>query len=114
LISFPITGSLVDFDLWDDIKTLKDIPILLTSGEYDIVRPVTVNALYKALPLSEKVLFPGSGHASIFDVTAQLLDTVNGFLERVGFSETDQKIVFIPKRSGETKMTIPRTFLRYM
>jgi pimeloyl-ACP methyl ester carboxylesterase len=92
LISFPITGSLVDFDLWDDIKTLKDIPILLTSGEYDIVRPVTVNALYKALPLSEKVLFPGSGHASIFDVTAQLLDTVNGFLERVGFQRRTKRL----------------------
>jgi len=49
LISFPITGTLVDFDLWDDIKTLEDIPILLTSGEYDVVRPVIANALYKAL-----------------------------------------------------------------
>mmetsp|Transcript_32355 Transcript_32355/g.58508 ORF Transcript_32355/g.58508 Transcript_32355/m.58508 type:complete len:86 (-) Transcript_32355:5-262(-) len=39
--------------------------------------------------------------------------TVNGFLERVGFSQTVQKVVFIPKRPGETKMTVPRRFLRH-
>lgn len=62
-----ITGTLVDFDLWEDIENgaLNNIPILLTSGGFDVVRPVTVNALHEALPLSEKVQFPDSGHASV-------------------------------------------------
>lgn len=113
---FNITGTLKNFDLWDDIYNgaLKDIPVLLTSGKYDVVRPVTVGALFDALPLSEKVVFPNSGHASVFDATGDLLNTVDSFLERVEFTETEEGISFVPKRPGEKEETAPQAVLQYV
>ena len=112
---FNVTGTLKDFDLWPDIKdgALNDIPILLTSGEYDMVRPVTLNALYETLPLSEKILFPNSGHASLLDATEELLNAVDSFLARVELAEMDEQIVFIPKRPGEKEDTPGAAVLQY-
>jgi len=113
---FNVTGTLKDFDLYPDIKhgALNGIPILLTSGKYDMVRPATVNALYEMLPLSEKVLFPNSGHSSVNDATEELLNTVESFLHRVEFTETNEKVVFIPKRPGEKMETPTGAVLQYV
>jgi L-proline amide hydrolase len=110
------TGTLRDFDLWPDIKNeaLNDVPTLLTSGRFDMVRPVTVNALFKQLPLSERVLFPYAGHDTIFDATEELLNTVASFLTRVEFAETDEQEVFVPKRPGEEKASFPAAALQFV
>lgn len=114
---FNITGTLKDFDLWPDINdgaAFKDIPTLLISGEYDMVRPVTVDAMYERMPLSEKILLLGAGHASIFDDTEELLNAVDSFLDRVEFAETDEQIVFVPKRPGEEKETFSNAVLQFV
>lgn len=54
---FNMTGTLASFDLCDDIGALKHLPVLLTTGEFHMVRPIVVHSLYKALPLSERFCF---------------------------------------------------------
>lgn len=111
-----MTGTLKDFDLWPDINNgaLKDIPILLTSGQFDMVRPVTVDALHKQLSLSETILLPTSGHISIMDATEELLNAVDDFVGRVEFAEADEQIVFVPKQSArEKEESVPVATLQY-
>jgi proline-specific peptidase len=77
------TGTLAEFDVLDRLQELKTLPVLLTSGGYDYVRPQTVDKMYDLLASSEKAFFPHSGHVTLFDVTGELLETMEDFMHRV-------------------------------
>ena len=79
----PPTGTLKDFDMYPHLHKLDTIPILLTSGEYDMIRPKTIEKMKNVLPLSETQLLKDSGHSSLGDVTQDLLNTVSNFIHRV-------------------------------
>lgn len=85
------TGTIKDFDVYPHLTNNKNggggrlskMPVLITSGEFDMVRPKTVQKLHECLPLSETALFPHSGHITVGDVTGKLLMTIADFLHRV-------------------------------
>jgi proline iminopeptidase len=105
---FNITGTLKTFDLTPFLRDmLSNMPTLITCGEFDLIRPVTVNAMHQAMPLSETKIFAGSGHLSLFDATGELLDTVDDFLVRVEESIATN-IKFKPRQSMENKRTWTR------
>lgn len=56
---FPEEGQ-----LWRDVDRLKDIPITLVNGRYDVIcPPITAYRLHERLPNSKLVIVERAGHA---------------------------------------------------
>jgi len=79
---FTLSGVLGDFDILDRLKEIE-VPVLLTHGIYDTMRPSTVKTIEKKLKYAERVLLPHSGHVSMIDDTELMNDVVSDFLTRV-------------------------------
>lgn len=98
--SFPPTATLSDFDVFPQLHRIADakIPTLITSGEYDTVRPQTAAKIHaKYLPsISEWVLIKNSGHTTILDEPGVLLDSIIDFFSRVEQTEGTEA-GFVPK-----------------
>lgn len=61
-----------------------NVPVLLTHGKYDTMRPSTVKSIQDQLRVpSERVLFPHSGHVSMIDDPELMNDAVASFIRRV-------------------------------
>ena len=85
LTSIPFTcysGVLGDLDLTSRLPELS-VPVLLTHGKYDTMRPSTVKAMQDQIPISERVMFPHSGHVSMIDDAGLMNDVVASFIHRV-------------------------------
>jgi proline iminopeptidase len=58
--------------LWRDVDRLKDIPIILVNGRYDVIcPPITAYRLHKRLPKSKLIIVERAGHALWEDGTYQ-------------------------------------------
>lgn len=79
---FTFGGVLGGFNTTPRLHTI-DIPVLLTSGEYDTMRPPVVDALYREIPLVEWFLFNHSGHVTMIDDAGWMNSVVDDFLSRV-------------------------------
>ncbi|KAK1737373.1 alpha/beta hydrolase family protein [Skeletonema marinoi] len=79
---FTISGVLGDLDLTSRLPELS-VPVLLTHGKYDTMRPSTVKAIQDQIPISERVMFPHSGHVSMIDDAGLMNDVVASFIHRV-------------------------------
>eukprot|EP00747_Dinoflagellata_sp_TGD_P209562 gnl/TRDRNA2_/TRDRNA2_82944_c1_seq1.p1 gnl/TRDRNA2_/TRDRNA2_82944_c1~~gnl/TRDRNA2_/TRDRNA2_82944_c1_seq1.p1 ORF type:complete len:279 (+),score=48.97 gnl/TRDRNA2_/TRDRNA2_82944_c1_seq1:56-838(+) len=79
---FAIGGVLEYFNLTARLHEIE-VPVLLTSGTYDTMRPPVVRAMLRELPRAEWHIFPHSGHASMIDDAGEMNDVVAAFLERM-------------------------------
>ena len=79
---FTFGGVLGGFNTTPGLSTIN-IPVALTSGEYDTMRPPVVDAIYREIPLSEWTIFNHSGHVSMIDDAGWMNDVVDDFLLRV-------------------------------
>jgi hypothetical protein len=79
---FTFGGTLAHFNTTPDLPSL-DVPVLLTSGTYDTMRPPVVEALYRSIPKVEWIIFQHSGHVSMIDDAGLMNDAVDDFLNRV-------------------------------
>ena len=77
------TGTLKDFDVIPQLSKLVDIPMLLTVGEFDTVRPPTVEKMRQILPKAELVRVPGAAHVTWVDAADDLLRSISDFWQRV-------------------------------
>jgi proline iminopeptidase len=77
------SGTMKDFDVLPRLRELAAIPILLTYGEFDVVRPPTVEKMKKALIKSEVVRLAGAAHVTWVDATGDLLRSISDFVNRV-------------------------------
>ncbi len=59
------------------------IPVLLTHGKFDTMRPSTVKTMQDQIKISERVFFPHSGHVSMIDDPGLMNDAVADFIHRV-------------------------------
>jgi hypothetical protein len=75
LVSSPVS--------FDRLSELEDLPILLTHGQYDTMRPAVVHTMYDAIPLAEKYLLKKSGHVSMIDEPLEMNNAIADFLNRV-------------------------------
>lgn len=79
---FTLSGVLGDYDVTERLHEI-DVPVLLTHGVYDTMRPSIVKTMEKELKYPERVLFPHSGHVSMIDDPEMMNDAVNDFVQRV-------------------------------
>lgn len=92
---FAISGTIAHFNMTGRLHELKRIPVLLSSGQYDTMRPATVDALYQQLELSERLLLEKSGHTSMIDEPGPMNDAIASFFDRV--EESLSNPPFVPK-----------------
>jgi len=82
------TGTLKHFDGYAQLAEIgDDVPILLAAGEYDVVRPSTLEKMGSMLRRSEVVYIPASGHFLPNDNAGALNDRTRDFLQRVDANE---------------------------
>ena len=89
---FAIAGVLGDLNITHRLHELRDLPVLLTHGKYDTMRPAVVQAMFNAIPLAEKFLLEKSGHVSMIDEPGKMNDAIAEFFDRVESSK-----LFTPK-----------------
>ena len=95
---FSIGGTIKDFDITSRIHKIK-IPVLLTTGEYDNVRPQVVDVIQQELKYVEREVFANSAHLSMIDVPDKMNQVVQDFLDRVERATAKNK-KFKPKKSA--------------
>jgi pimeloyl-ACP methyl ester carboxylesterase len=76
------TRALAAFDLTDRLPEL-DLPVLVTSGGHECVRPDHVRGLLDRVPGAEWELFADSAHCAEFEEPSRYAAALAGFLERV-------------------------------
>ncbi|VEU45310.1 unnamed protein product [Pseudo-nitzschia multistriata] len=79
---FTLGGVLEGFNLTGRLPAIE-VPVLLTSGAFDTMRPPVVDALYQALPLAEWTMSEFSGHVTMIDDAGWTNGVVDDFLGRV-------------------------------
>ncbi|GFH44335.1 hypothetical protein CTEN210_00809 [Chaetoceros tenuissimus] len=86
---FTIGGVLGSFNVTGRLHEIK-VPVLLTSGKFDTMRPSIVETMHKHLQKSEWIMFPHSGHVSMIDDAELMNDKVSMFLQRIDEGFTNQ------------------------
>jgi pimeloyl-ACP methyl ester carboxylesterase len=94
---FPWTGTMRHLNMIPELGKLKDLPILLSRGEHDLISDRIMMKIHEILSSSEVVTFPRGGHVTILDSTGPLLDAVSDFLVRVESAHFATNQVFSPK-----------------
>lgn len=79
---FTISGVLGDFNVTGRLHEIN-VPVLLTHGQFDTMRPSIVKKMEQQIKSSERVLFPHSGHVSMIDDAGLMNDVVADFVRRV-------------------------------
>jgi len=81
---FSLSGTLGTLNTTGRLGELgKQLPVLLTSGKFDTMRPSVVAAMERAIPVSERLLFHRSGHVSMIDEPGPMNDAIADFFQRV-------------------------------
>lgn len=93
---FTIAGTLGDLNITHRLVNIT-VPVLLTHGTYDTMRPAVVRAMYDQLPIAETLLLTKSGHVSMIDEPKKMNDAVADFFQRV----EQQTPLFAPQPSPE-------------
>ena len=75
-----------------------EVPVLLTHGRFDTMRPSIVKTMQGQIKLAERKIFPHAGHVSMIDDAGMMNDVVADFLGRVEASQRGAGAPpFIPK-----------------
>ena len=92
---FQMAGTLSDFNVTGRLHEI-DVPVLLTAGKYDTMRPSIVKTMQQQMAFSESIEFPHSGHVSMIDDAGLMNDAIADFLKRVENSGKN----FMPTQSA--------------
>jgi len=104
---FAIGGVLGDWNVTGRLHEI-DIPVLLTHGKFDTMRPSIVKTMEEQLKLSERVLLPHSGHVSMIDDAGMMNDAVADFLQRVERTAIRNGLDhFVPRGDEEEEIAGP-------
>jgi proline-specific peptidase len=76
---FTVIGNLKDWDRSSDIKG-KQVPALITCGEFDELGPDCAGVLHGSLPNSEMRIFPGCSHTAHLEDEENYLAALRVFL----------------------------------
>lgn len=79
---FTIAGTLGTLNITHRLVEI-DVPVLLTHGKYDTMRPAVVEAMKEKLPCAESVFLHKSGHVSMIDEPKVMNDAIAEFFDRV-------------------------------
>ena len=79
---FTVRGTLEKFNVTGRLHEI-DVPVLLTHGQYDTMRPSIVKTMEEEIKMSERKVLPHSGHVSMIDDAELMNDYVADFLRRV-------------------------------
>jgi hypothetical protein len=75
------------------------VPVLLTHGNYDTMRPAVVQAMKEKLPRVEDIMFHKSGHLSMIDEPKVMNDAMADFFNRV-----EQQEGYLPRDGDDLSM----------
>jgi len=112
---FTMGGTLGNYSTTDRLGEIV-VPVLLTSGAYDTMRPDIVQTMKDGLPRAEWFYLRRSAHCSMVDEPGPMNNAVADFLERVEEEEATEKrghlgSSFVPK-SWEPRLdneSVPHT-----
>lgn len=79
---FTVGGTLKTLNITNRLVDIR-VPVLLSHGKYDTMRPAVVQAMLDKLPLAESVQLNRSGHISMIDEPREMNDAVADFFDRV-------------------------------
>lgn len=79
-------GPLTAFDLTDRLAEV-DVPVLVTSGEHELVTPDAARAVAEGLPHGEWELFHGCAHCAVYEDPERYGAVLRRFLLRVDRGE---------------------------
>ena len=83
---FTLSGVLGSLNITGRLHEIE-VPVLLTHGKFDTMRPSIVKTMQGEIKLAERKLFPHSGHVSMIDDAGMMNDVVADFLGRVEASQ---------------------------
>ena len=78
---FHVVGRLRGWDVTHRLREIR-LPALVLGGRHDEATPVITEAVHRALPGSEWVIFEDSSHMPHLEEPERFLETVEAFLER--------------------------------
>lgn len=76
---FTVTGSLRRYVGTEHLKQLE-LPVLYTTGQFDLATPSTVDSFHRATPNSRMVVFEESGHMTMLDEPERYIGVLREFL----------------------------------
>lgn len=82
---FTATGNLLNYDRIHDLSKIK-VPTLLTAGEFDEARPVTVQYFQSLIPGATFHLIPHAGHVTMADNMKENNQVLRNFLRKMDSS----------------------------
>ena len=83
---FTFSGTLEGFNITGKLNEIN-VPVLLTHGKYDTMRPSIVKTMESEINLSERKMLPHSGHMSMIDDAGLMNDWIADFLRRTEMDE---------------------------
>lgn len=83
---FTLGGVLEHFNTTSRLSSIT-VPVSLTSGAFDTMRPPVVDAMYRSLPRAEWSISRVSGHVTMIDDAGWTNNIIDDFLRRVEDSE---------------------------
>ena len=94
---FTVSGVLGNLNVTGRLNDIE-VPVLLTHGRFDTMRPSIVKTMQGQIKLAERKIFPHAGHVSMIDDAGMMNDVVADFLGRVEASQRGAGAPpFIPK-----------------
>ena len=94
---FTVSGVLGNLNVTGRLNEIE-VPVLLTHGRFDTMRPSIVKTMQGQIKLAERKIFPHAGHVSMIDDAGMMNDVVADFLGRVEASQRGAGAPpFIPK-----------------
>jgi len=79
---FGMSGVLANFNVTGRLHEI-DVPVLLSHGKYDTMRPSVVEKMKEVLPRAETLFLSKSGHCSMIDEPGLMNSGVSDFFDRV-------------------------------
>jgi len=79
---FAIHNVLAKMNLTGDLHKIQ-VPVLLSHGRYDTMRPPIIRTMQEVLPFAETLYLERSGHMSMIDEPGRMNDAIDDFFGRV-------------------------------
>lgn len=82
---FTATGNLLNYDRIKNLPKIK-VPTLLTAGEFDEARPISVKYFQSLIPGAQFQLIPHAGHVTMADQPSENNKVLREFLRKMDSS----------------------------